>query len=397
MRDVELWAGWFEDFFASLASLFCRVEPRLTARAYLKALLGPVERKNSWQISAYMGETAPDRVKDLLRKTSWSWSDLQGRVRAFVVEHLGDPDAVLVLDETAFLKKGSKSVGVAPQYAGITEQTENCQVALFLAYVTTAGRALIDFSLYLGKTWAGDRERCREAGVPRDRAKAVVTKPELGRRLVERARCAGVPFAWVAADRLYGQDRKLRAALERHGKAYVMAVPCDETVTTPGTGPVRVDKLAPAVPLLFKRRSCGGGAKGERYFDWALTEVTWPSAAGPARRGWQHLLLIRRSISDPSEVAYFAVHARKATTLPTLVKIAGMRWGWRTVSRQRSPTAAWTTTKSATGSHGTGTSPWPSPRSHSSRSPRPAPPASPTPTSAPTPSCLPKPPTRTPP
>jgi SRSO17 transposase len=325
LRDVELWAGWFEDFFASLASLFCRVEPRLTARAYLKALLGPVERKNSWQMSAYIGETAPDRVKDLLRKTSWSWSDLQGRVRTFVVGHLGDPDAVLVLDETAFLKKGSKSVGVAPQYAGITGQTENCQVAVFLAYVTTAGRALIDFSLYLGKTWAGDRERCREAGVPSDRAKAVVTKPELGRRLIERARCAGVPFGWVAADSLYGQDRKLRAALERRGKAYVMAVPCDETVTTPGTGAVRVDKLAAVVPRVFERRSCGGGAKGERYFDWALTEVTWPSAAGPARKGWQHL--IRRSISDPGEVAYFAVHARKDTTLATLVKIAGMRWG----------------------------------------------------------------------
>jgi SRSO17 transposase len=327
LRDVELWADWFEDFFASLASLFCRVEPRRTARAYLKALLGPVERKNSWQIAAYMGEAAPDKVKDLLRKTRWSWSDLQGRVRAFVVEYLGDPDAVLVLDETAFLKKGSKSVGVAPQYAGITGQTENCQVAVFLAYVTTAGRALIDFSLYLGKTWAGNRERCQEAGVPRDRAKAVVTKPELGRRLLERARCAGVPFAWVAADSLYGQDRKLRAALERHGKAYVMAVPCDETVITPGTGPVRVDRLAATIPLVFERRSCGHGAKGERYFDWALTEVTWPSAAGTPRRGWQHLLLIRRSIADPAEVAYYAVHARTGVTLPTLVKIAGMRWG----------------------------------------------------------------------
>jgi SRSO17 transposase len=327
LRDVELWAEWFEDFFASLASLFCRVEPRRTARAYVKALLGPVERKNSWQISAYLGERAPDKVKDLLRKTRWSWSDLQGRVRAFVIEHLSDPDAVLVLDETAFIKKGAKSVGVAPQYAGITGQTENCQVAVFLAYVTTTGRALIDFSLYLGKTWAGDRERCRQAGVPSERAKQVVTKPELGRRLIERARCAKVPFAWVAADSLYGQDRKLRAALERHGKAFVMAVPCDETVITPGTGSVRVDALAATVPLVFERRSCGHGAKGERYFDWALSEVTWPSAAGPARKGWQHLLLVRRSLTKPTEIAYYAVHARIGTTLPMLVRVAGMRWG----------------------------------------------------------------------
>ncbi|WP_316959748.1 IS701 family transposase [Streptomyces sp. TRM68367] len=244
-----------------------------------------------------------------------------------MVEHRGAPDAVLVLDETAFLKKGSKSVGVAPQYAGITGQTENCQVAVFLAYVTPFGRALIDFALYLGKTWAGDAERCRKAGVPRERAKQVLTKPELGRHLVERARCAGVPFACVAADSVYGQDRKLRAALERRGKGYVMAVPCDETVSTPGTGPVRVDRLVAGLPLVFERRSCGDGAKGDRYFDWALTEVAWPSGAGAARRGWQHLLLVRRSISDPSGLAYFAVHARTGTTLPALTSVAGMRWG----------------------------------------------------------------------
>jgi SRSO17 transposase len=327
LRDVERWAEWFDDFFASLASLFCRVEPRLTARAYLKALLGPVERKNSWQIAAYMGERGPDKVKDLLRTTRWSWSEARDRLRAFVVEHLGAQDAVLVLDETAFLKKGGKSVGVAPQYAGITGQTENCQVAVFAAYVTPFGRALIDFALYLGKTWAGDRARCKEAGVPRERAKRVFTKPELGRRMVERARCAGVPFAWVAADSLYGQDRRLRAALECRGKGYVMAVPCDETVHTPGTGPLRVDQLAQPVPLVFERRSCGAGAKGERYFDWALTAVAWPSEAGPARRGWQHLLLVRRSISDSTELAYFAVHARTGTTLPALVHVAGMRWG----------------------------------------------------------------------
>ena len=196
-----------------------------------------------------------------------------------------------------------------------------------LAYVTPFGRALIDFALYLGKTWAGDSARCKEAGVPRERAKRVFTKPELGRRLVERARSAGVPFAWVAADSVYGQDRKLRAALERRGKGYVMAVPCDETVHTPGTGPLRVDQLAQRVPLVFERRSCGAGAKGQRYFDWALTAVTWPSEAGPARRGWQHLLLVRRSISDPTELAYFAVHARTGATLPALVHVAGMRWG----------------------------------------------------------------------
>jgi SRSO17 transposase len=185
---------------------------------------------------------------------------------------------------------------------------------------------LIDFVLYLGKTWAGDLACCKEAGVPAERRKAVVTKPELGRRLVERARTAGVPFAWVAADSVYGQDRKLRAALERHGKSYVMAVPCDETVQAGWLGSMRVDLLVPRLDLVFERRSCGQGAKGERYYDWALAEVTWPSEAGAPRRGWQHLLLVRRSTSDPTELAYFAVHSRTGTTITTVVQVAGLRW-----------------------------------------------------------------------
>ena len=133
---------------------------------------------------------------------------------------------------------------------------------------------------------------------------------------MERARTARVPFAWVAADSVYGQDRKLRAALERHGKGYVMAVPCDETAEA-GWLSMRVDQLVPRLPLVFKRRSCGKGAKGERYYDWALAQVAWPSDAGPPRTGWQHLLLVRRSVSDPDEVAYFAVHARTGTALAT--------------------------------------------------------------------------------
>lgn len=146
---------------------------------------------------------------------------------------------------------------------------------------------------------------------------------------MERARCAGAPFAWVAADTVYGQDRKLRAGLERHGKGYVMAVPCDETVDAGWLGSMRVDLLVPRLPLVFERRSCGKGAKGERYYDWALAEVSWPSDAGPACKGWQHLLLVRRSISDPTELAYFAVHARSGTTLRALVQVAGLRWAVR--------------------------------------------------------------------
>jgi SRSO17 transposase len=325
---VQVWAGWFDDFFASLAGVFGRVEPRRMAMAYVKALVAPVERKNGWQIAEHVGHPSPDRVQWFLARSAWCADQLRDALRSFVVQFLARPDGVLVLDETAFLKKGRMSAGVAPQYAGITGQIENCQVAVFCAYATDTGRALIDRELYLPAAWCDDAGRCRTQRIPRARAKAVVTKPELGRRMVERCRRAKVPFGWVAADSAYGQDRKLRAALERRRIPYVMAVPVDETVSTHGTGPLRVDKLAARIPLVFERRSCGTGAKGLRSYDWALADVTWPGGAeGGPRRGHVHLLLVRRSISDPGQVAYFAVHTKAATPIGEIVRVMGLRWG----------------------------------------------------------------------
>ncbi|WP_343243280.1 IS701 family transposase [Streptomyces sp. SID12501] len=326
-RAVQVWAGWFDDFFASLAGVFGRVEPRRMAMAYVKALVAPVERKNGWQIAEHVGHPSPDRVQWFLARSTWCADQLRDALRSFVVQFLARPDGVLVLDETAFLKKGRMSAGVAPQYAGITGQIENCQVAVFCAYATDTGRALIDRELYLPAAWCADAGRCRTQHIPRARAKAVVTKPELGRRMVERCRRVKVPFGWVAADSAYGQDRKLRAALERRRIPYVMAVPVDETVSTHGTGPWRVDKLAAGIPLIFERRSCGAGAKGLRSYDWALADVTWPGGAeGGPRRGHVHLLLVRRSITDPSQVAYCAVHAKAGTPIGEIVRVMGLRW-----------------------------------------------------------------------
>ena len=324
---MQVWAGWFDDFFASLAGVFGRVEPRRMAMAYVKALVAPVERKNGWQIAEHVGHSSPDRVQWFLARSTWCADQLRDALRSFVVQFLARPDGVLVLDETAFLKKGRMSAEVAPQYAGITGQIENCQVAVFCAYATDTGRALIDRELYLPAAWCADAGRCRTQHIPRARAKAVVTKPELGWRMVERCRRAKVPFGWVASDSAYGQDRKLRAALERRRIPYVMAVPVDETVSTHGTGPLRVDKLAAGIPLIFERRSCGAGAKGLRSYDWALADVTWPGGAeGGPRRGHVHLLLVRRSITDPSQVAYFAVHAKAGTPIGEMVVAAGQRW-----------------------------------------------------------------------
>ncbi|MEN3586729.1 IS701 family transposase [Streptomyces sp. ZYX-F-203] len=324
---MQVWSGWFEEFFASLAWVFGRADRRRTAMAYLQALIAPVERKNGWQIAEHVGHATPDRVQWFLSRSTWLPDQLRDCVRSFVVTHLGRADGVLVLDETAFLKKGVKSAGVARQYAGVTGQIENCQVMVFCAYAVDTGRALIDREPYVPAVWTEDAARCREAKIPRPRAKEVITKPELGRRMVERCRRAGVPFGWVAADSAYGQDRKLRAALERRRIPYVLAVPVDETASTHGTGPLRVDVLTRKVPLVFERRSCGKGTKGERRYDWALAEVTWPGGSdGGPRRGFVHLLLVRRSISDPSKVAYFAVHARTGTPLSEIVRVMGLRW-----------------------------------------------------------------------
>ncbi|MFE9934304.1 IS701 family transposase [Streptomyces sp. NPDC005533] len=333
-RAVQVWSGWFEEFFASVAWVFGRVDRRRTAVAYLKALIAPVERKNGWQIAEYAGHATLDRVQWFLSRSTWLADQLRDCVRSFVVVHLGRPDGVLVLDETAFLKKGTKSAGVARQCARITGQIENCQVMVFCAYATGTGRALIDREAYVLAVWTQDAGRCRGAKIPRPRAREVVTKPELGRRMIERCRRAGVPFGWVAGDSLYGQDRKLRAALERRRIPYVMAVPVDETMATHGTGPLRVDALTAGIPLVFERRSCGAGAKGERRYDWALAEVTWPGGAdGGPRRGFVHLLLVRRSISDPSRIAYFAVHARTGTPISEIVR----SWPGREAYRPGSP------------------------------------------------------------
>ena len=193
---------------------------------------------------------------------------------------LGDDRAVLVADETGFLKKGTRSAGVQRQYSGTAGRVENCQLGVFLAYaVPGGGRALIDRELYLPQSWTSDRDRCREAGVPGDVAFA--TKPELARQMIERAIEAGVPFGWVTADEAYGQNTPLRDWLEEHRVSYVLAVPKSFTAAT-AAGPRRADDLAALVPPAgWQQLSCGDGAKGPRFYDWALI-----ATASPAR----HLL-----------------------------------------------------------------------------------------------------------
>jgi SRSO17 transposase len=242
-----------------------------------------------------------------------------------VVENLGHRDAVLIVDETGFIKKGAKSAGVQRQYSGTAGRTENCQLGVFLAYASPLGRTLIDAELYLPKSWTEDRPRCREAGVPDEVEFA--TKPVLARQMLARALDAGLPVSWATADEAYGMDSKFRRFLEQRRINYVVAVPKSQSVVMgAATGDVRADTLVAGAPDgAWKRMSCGDGAKGPRLYDWALATVHFETEPG-----YQRWLLARRSLTPNSkgelEIAYYLCHAPAGTTMEELIRIAGARW-----------------------------------------------------------------------
>lgn len=281
----------------------------------MRGVLSRAERKNGWQLAEGAGDTTPDGMQRLLNSYRWEADEVRDDLRAYVVEHLGQEGGVLVVDESGFVKKGTKSVGVQRQYSGTAGRVENCQIGVFLAYASARGRTLIDRELYLPEhTWCANRERRLEAGVPEEVDFA--TKPELARRMIERALKAGVPFGWVAGDEVYGQHPGLRAGLEALVINYVMGVPCSQEFDTLA-GRCRADALAATLPdHAWQRMSCGQGAKGPRLYDWALIDTTSPA----------HRLLVRRSISDLTDMAYFICHSPNRASLTVLVGVVGVRW-----------------------------------------------------------------------
>jgi SRSO17 transposase len=322
---LRSWLAGLDALFARVAGRFGRVEPRRQARLYLMGLLAPLERKNGWQLAEAAGDAAPDRMQRLLNNARWDARQVRDDLRSYVVEHLGDPGGVLIVDETGFVKKGTKSAGVQRQYSGTAGRVENCQLGVFLAYASPAGRALIDAELYLPRSWAGDRLRCAEAGVPGQVGFA--TKPELARQMLGRALDAGVPARWATADEAYGQDHKFRIFCEQRRLGYVVAVPCSQSVGS-GTGygntGSRADALGAAAPAqAWKRLSAGDGAKGPRLYDWAL--ATLPIAREPSE-GFERWLLIRRSTTDPTDLAYYLCFGPAGTTIGQLARVAGARW-----------------------------------------------------------------------
>jgi SRSO17 transposase len=282
-----------------------------------------VERKNGWQLAEHLGDARPWRTQRVLSHVQWDEDAARDLCRGYVVESLADREGVLIVDETGFLKKGTKSAGVARQYSGTAGRIENCQIGVFLAYASGKGHALIDRELYLPKEWAEDPARRAAAGVPQ--AVAFATKPALARRMIARAIAAGVPFAWVLGDEVYGSDRRLRLDLEQQERPFVLAIRSNEKLWSTlddRPGQHAAAALAAAVPeAAWQRLSAGAGAKGERLYEWArvrLMRLQQPP--------WDHWLLVRRHPSKPDQLAYYVVFGPADTTLATLARIAGQRW-----------------------------------------------------------------------
>ena len=326
MAEVEAWAAGLAEVHARIAPRFARSEPRERVLAYVRGLLAPLEKKNSWTLAERAGEAIPDGMQRLLATADWYADEVRDDVRDYVVEHLGDPAGVLVVDETGFLKKGAKSAGVARQYSGTAGRIENCQIGVFLGYATPAGRTFLDRELYLPRVWAEDRQRRAEARVDEDVEFA--TKPELAMRMLGRALDAGVPAGWVTGDEVYGQHSKLRMMLEERQMPYVLAVPVNQrviaTIDENAAGKVtelRADALAAQLPAqAWKKISAGAGAKGPRLYHWARASIR------PLEDTDSYWLLVRRSLTDPDDLAYYLCHGPERTPLRELVRVAGARW-----------------------------------------------------------------------
>ncbi len=322
-QEIKRVTGWQEE----LAALHSRIAPRFTrpevrerAGRFLRGLLEPVERRNGWQLAEAIGERTPDGVQRLLNGSRWDAGEVRDDLRSYVVEYLGDPEAVLVIDETGFLKKGEKSVGVARQYSGTAGKVENCQVGVFLAYATPRGRAFIDRALYLPQEeWATDEQRREAARVPAEIGFA--TKGELARRMLSHAFEAGVPAKWITADEVYGNDGKLRRWLEARNKPYVLAVARSHPLMVAFRCKRAEEVVAEAPPEAWARVEVGAGSKGSRVYDWAKARLPYEST-----EGWAQWLVVRRSVSQPEKLAYYRAYGPEEATVEELAKVAGSRW-----------------------------------------------------------------------
>jgi SRSO17 transposase len=326
---LELWASSLRDVKGRIRPLFQQDRMAASAALFLDALLGPARRKTGWMRAEAAGDPGPWRQQALLGRAQWEADALRDVVRDYVVATLADPDAVLVIDETGFLKQGRASCGVGRQYTGSAGKITNCQIGVFAAYVSRHGHAFIDRALYLPKAWTDDRTRMAAAHVPR--GTPFRTKPQLAAAMIERAIAADVPFGWVAGDSIYGVG-EIEIALRRAGKGYVLGVNASHPFGSWGDKPLlagTAEAIARGLgEAAWQRLSAGAGSKGERLYDWAYCELADLDAGeyDDARTGlWTRGLLIRRSLGD-GELAFFSTWCPAGTPIATLVAVEGRRW-----------------------------------------------------------------------
>lgn len=334
LREISRWHEHLRELHARLRPHFARPEVHQHALLYLQAVLSDVPRKNGWQIAEQAREARPYGIQRLLSQAVWDQDGMRDELRAWICHLLTPPGSpgeagdapfpVLVVDESGFPKRGRHSAGVGPQYCGLTGRVENCQVGVFLSYVTAAGHSLIDRELYLPEDWCSDLPRRHTAHIPD--TLTFQTKPELAKLMVHRAQTAGLPIRWVVADTVYGHSPDLRAFLEDQDLAYALAVPSIEVVCVHTRAGLLLTDVASIAQQAFRARdwqrlSQSLGTKGERLFDWARLPVVH-AGTGDGR----HWLVVRRCLDDPHELAYFLVWAPPDTPLPTMVQAIGGRW-----------------------------------------------------------------------
>jgi SRSO17 transposase len=327
---LGLWSAGLHEVKARLWPLFAHPSVAASAAAFVDGLLGPERRKTGWMRGEAVGDAGPWRQQAVLGRSRWDADALRDVVREYALETLAAPDAVLVIDETGFLKQGKASCGVNRQYTGSAGKITNCQIGVFAAYVSGTGHAFIDRRLYLPKAWTDEPARLAAAHVPPGTAFA--TKPHLAVEMIERAVAAGVPFAWAATDSVYGVS-EVEMALRRAGKGYVLGVTGSHQFWSWGDKPsvagTAAEIAAALPPSAYVRLSAGDGTKGPRLYDWAYLELADLDAVAegfPGSEGiWTRGLLIRRHLSDAS-LAFFTTWCPHGTPLATLVLVEGCRW-----------------------------------------------------------------------
>ena len=324
MREQQLAAGWareLEAVAARIGAFVTHPQPRARVGRFLGSTLAGGGRRNGWQLAEAAHEATPYGMQRLVASAAWDVAGVRDDLRSYVRDSLGDRDGVLIVDETGFLKKGTKSAGVQRQYNGTAGRIENCQLGVFLAYATARGHAFVDRELYVPASWIADRARCREAKIPK--TVGFRTKPQLAQTVLTRALVGGLRPRWVLGDEVYGNPRALRDSLEQQRQPYVLAVRCTTTVRVAGPGAPgrhRVATLAEALPrAAWQRHSVGAGSKGPRWYDWALLPLAREETRG------HHALLIRRHPTS-GERAYYLVFALRPMRRDAVVPAAGQRW-----------------------------------------------------------------------